>query len=120
MLREVWGAVVEQALQFVVLKRYVCAGVSAGYCLPSAAAAIFAIYGPRGMVVVGEAAGEDTEACKGGIEEASDAGDSEDTELAMADGSIDSGTGPKERHECSVCGITTTSAAHLEVGFVHG
>ena len=25
------------------------------------------------------------------------------------------GSGPRERHQCVVCGITTTSAAHLEV-----
>lgn len=74
--------------------------------------------GRMGLLLAGEAAGGDTEAHKEGVEEASDAGDSEDTELAMAEGSIHSGAGPKERHECIVCGITTTSAAHLEVGIV--
>jgi hypothetical protein len=52
------------------------------------------------------------------VEGASDAGDSEDSalaEAARADGSGDVSDGPKERHECVVCGITTTSAAHLEV-----
>ncbi len=72
--------------------------------------------GRQRLVLAGAAAGVDGEACKEGVEDVSDAGDSEDTELAMADGSIDSGAGPKERHECIVCGITTTSAAHLEVG----
>ncbi len=53
--------------------------------------------------------------------ECSDTSDSEGfaaAEAAHGDGSGDISDGPKERHECVVCGITTTSAAHLEVSLL--
>ena len=32
-----------------------------------------------------------------------------------SDSEAGSDSAPRERHECAICGITTTSAAHLEV-----
>ena len=63
--------------------------------------------------------------CTGGADDRSDAGSAfgsaESDSFAggpLEEGGEDGG-GLRERHECVVCGITTTSAAHLEVCLAH-